>query len=146
MPENIFFYFHIYIFFSPQVLSPTGEFVRAVPIPGTIVINAGDMLRDWSKGQFKATTHRVVVTTDSTRKSVVPQRQSMAFFCHPNYDVVIGENKESSYQYLSRRFDETIVHAVVDGDENKDGSQNNINNNVTLGNNIVKGNKAISTY
>ena len=100
--------------------------MQAVPIPGTIVINAGDMLRDWSKGQFKATTHRVVVNTDKTRKSVVPQRQSMAFFCHPNYDVTIGENKESSYQYLSRRFDETIVHAG--DDENKDNSKDNNNN------------------
>ena len=105
-----------------QVQSPSGEFVQAVPIPGTIVINAGDMLKDWSKGQFKATIHRVVIPTRNTDKSrvgtptdatgksdIVPARQSMAFFCHPNYDVVIGENEESSYEYLSRRFGETIV-------------------------------------
>ena len=46
---------------SSQVKSPSGQFVKAVPIPGTIVINAADLLHTWSGGEYKATLHRCVV-------------------------------------------------------------------------------------
>jgi len=65
------------------------------------------MLQSWSKGNYKATVHRVVLPTDVTLS-----RQSMAFFCHPNYDVVIDtENgeQESAFDHLTKRFNETIV-------------------------------------
>eukprot|EP00111_Clytia_hemisphaerica_P021523 TCONS_00063313-protein len=92
-----------------EVLSPTGEFVKAVPIPGSIVINAGDMLKDWSHGQYKATIHRVVTPTDQNKCTIA--RQSMAFFCHPNFDIDIGENEEkiNVFDHISKRFNETII-------------------------------------
>ncbi|KAE9962293.1 hypothetical protein BLS_000565 [Venturia inaequalis] len=43
-----------------QVESPNGTFVDATPIPGTIVVNAGDLLARWSNETIKSTTHRVV--------------------------------------------------------------------------------------
>ncbi|XP_057301990.1 uncharacterized protein LOC130636329 [Hydractinia symbiolongicarpus] len=97
-----------------EVLSPSGEFVKAFPIPGTIVINAADLLHTWSNGKFRATTHRVQIPTDPMRLSM--PRQSIAFFAHPNYDVTINYQDENgkaktrnAYEHLKTRFDSTIV-------------------------------------
>lgn len=43
-----------------QVRSPTGTFVDATPIEGTIVVNAGDLLARWSNDTIRSTIHRVV--------------------------------------------------------------------------------------
>jgi isopenicillin N synthase-like dioxygenase len=70
-----------------QVLSPDGRFVNATPIPGTIILNAGDMLSRWSNDIIQSTVHRVVeppsiVGTDD--KGVYPARYSVAYFCNPD--------------------------------------------------------------
>lgn len=92
-----------------EVQSPNGEFVQAKPIPGTIVINAGDLLHAWSNGKYRATLHRVTIPRDENKLLIA--RQSIAFFCHPNYDVTIesGGNKQNAYEHLNKRFNETIV-------------------------------------
>ena len=43
-----------------QVKSPSGEFVDATPIEGTVVVNAGDLLARWSNDTIRSTLHRVV--------------------------------------------------------------------------------------
>ncbi|KAJ6446489.1 thymine dioxygenase [Purpureocillium lavendulum] len=60
-----------------QVKSPTGQFVDATPIEGTVVINAGDLLARWSNDTIKSTIHRVV---EPPRKEGVeyPARYSIA--------------------------------------------------------------------
>ncbi|KFH48916.1 2-oxoglutarate-dependent dioxygenase-like protein [Hapsidospora chrysogenum ATCC 11550] len=67
-----------------QVKSPTGEFVDATPIDGTIVVNAGDLLARWSNDTIKSTIHRVV---EPPRKDgqTYPARYSIAYFCNPNF-------------------------------------------------------------
>ncbi|UNI14229.1 hypothetical protein JDV02_000881 [Purpureocillium takamizusanense] len=71
-----------------QVKSPTGQFVDATPIEGTVVINAGDLLARWSNDTIKSTIHRVV---EPPRKEGVeyPPRYSIAYFCNPNSDSFI---------------------------------------------------------
>ncbi|KAL3964574.1 hypothetical protein ACCO45_001578 [Purpureocillium lilacinum] len=71
-----------------QVKSPTGQFVDATPIEGTVVINAGDLLARWSNDTIKSTIHRVV---EPPRKEGVeyPPRYSIAYFCNPNFDSFI---------------------------------------------------------
>ena len=98
---NILLYF--------QVVSPSGEYVDAKPIPGCIVVNAGDMLQIWSGKKIKSTRHRVVVP-DNLNKP----RQSIAYFVHPNNksDVTDLENPDSgvpvnAFEYLMKKFGET---------------------------------------
>jgi len=43
-----------------QVMDLDDNWVEAPPIPGTFVINIGDMLESWTNGIYKATLHRVV--------------------------------------------------------------------------------------
>lgn len=57
------------------------------PQPGTIVINAGDLLARWSNDVLRSTLHRVVAPPAkqvSATESITPARQSIAFFCNPN--------------------------------------------------------------
>ncbi|XP_065645001.1 uncharacterized protein LOC100205628 [Hydra vulgaris] len=92
-----------------EVLSPFGEFVPVTPIPGTVVINGGDLLEAWSNGKFKATLHKVSLT------SLASPRQSVAFFTHPNYDTDITYVDEfgikhirNAREHLEKRFLTTI--------------------------------------
>ena len=66
----------------------TNNFVKATPIPNTIVVNVGDMLQRWSNDRLKSTLHRVVRPYKSTN-GVFPERYSIAYFCNPNFDSFI---------------------------------------------------------
>ncbi|KAI9574757.1 hypothetical protein HD554DRAFT_2166216 [Boletus coccyginus] len=76
-----------------EVQNPhTQNFQPAVPIPGTIVVNAGDLLQRWSNDVLRSTLHRVVAPPAqkiSDTEGMVPARQSIAFFCNSNHDAVI---------------------------------------------------------
>ncbi|KFA81473.1 hypothetical protein S40288_03340 [Stachybotrys chartarum IBT 40288] len=67
-----------------QVRSPTGRFVDATPIEGTVVVNAGDLLARWSNDTIKSTIHRVV-EPPSKGNDTYPPRYSIAYFCNPNF-------------------------------------------------------------
>lgn len=57
-----------------EVRSPTGAFVPATPIAGTIVVNAGDLLARWSNGLIKSTMHRVVQPPIPETAKFCPER------------------------------------------------------------------------
>lgn len=77
-----------------EVKSPRGTWVRAKPIPNTIVVNAGDLLQRWSNDQIKSTNHRVIqpppkdgiADPDENPDAIIPARYSIAYFCNPNFD------------------------------------------------------------
>jgi isopenicillin N synthase-like dioxygenase len=66
-----------------------GKFVPAPPIPGTIVVNAADLLARWSNDSIKSTEHRVVSPPVDSVGEVYPARYSIPFFCNPNMDALI---------------------------------------------------------
>ncbi|KAG2154999.1 uncharacterized protein EDB93DRAFT_1101994 [Suillus bovinus] len=76
-----------------EVQNPhTKHYQPASPIPGTIVVNAGDLLARWSNDVLRSTLHRVVAppaTKINATEGMTPARQSIAFFCNPNFDAVI---------------------------------------------------------
>jgi len=77
-----------------EVQNPhTRHFQAAPPIPGTIVVNAGDLMARWSNDVLRSTLHRVVAppaTMLNDTESITPARQSIAFFCNPNFDARIS--------------------------------------------------------
>jgi isopenicillin N synthase-like dioxygenase len=80
-----------------QVLNPQGEWIMAPPIPGTFVVNIGDMLQRWSNNLFLSTAHRVINITGE-------ERYSIPLFFGPNYDTIIEPlstcfNEERPAQY-----------------------------------------------
>ncbi|QKX54117.1 uncharacterized protein TRUGW13939_01200 [Talaromyces rugulosus] len=65
-----------------QVLNPNGEWILAPPIPGTFVVNIGDMLARWSNDTFRSTIHRVLNITGR-------ERYSLPVFIGPSYQTII---------------------------------------------------------
>ncbi|KAJ7129391.1 hypothetical protein C8R44DRAFT_872665 [Mycena epipterygia] len=71
----------------------TGVFIPATPIPGTIVVNVGDLLARWSNDVLRSTLHRVVAPAAkpvNAHEAITPARQSIAFFCNPNFTAEIA--------------------------------------------------------
>lgn len=81
-----------------QILNTEGEWLSAPPLPGTFVVNIGDMLSYWSNDTFVSTVHRVLNTTGK-------ERYSIPFFMGPNYETVVEPlescMKEGGKQYES---------------------------------------------
>jgi isopenicillin N synthase-like dioxygenase len=71
-----------------EVRSPSGRFVRAKPIEGTVIVNAGDLLSRWSNAEIKSTNHRVVQppAEEGDESDMYPARYSIAYFCNPNVE------------------------------------------------------------
>jgi isopenicillin N synthase-like dioxygenase len=61
---------------------PSGEWLAPPVIPGTFLVNLGNVMKRWSNDRFLSTPHGVV--NDSGR-----DRYSIAFFYSPNVDAVI---------------------------------------------------------
>lgn len=68
-----------------QVQNLEGEWIDAPPIPGSVVINTGDLMARWSNDVFKSTPHRVVPRATAMKNG----RQSIAFFSDPDPEVMI---------------------------------------------------------
>ncbi|OUL27084.1 2OG-Fe(II) oxygenase [Nostoc sp. RF31YmG] len=70
-----------------EVQTASGEWIAAPSIPGTVVVNTGDLMQRWTNHVFCSTKHRVMIPNDSRVKQ---SRYSVAFFCHPNDDTEIS--------------------------------------------------------
>jgi isopenicillin N synthase-like dioxygenase len=99
-----------------QIRNSADQWVDAPPIPGSFVVNIGDMLSMWSNGRYASTVHRVVNMTGK-------ERYSIPFFLNPNVGTTVeclptcqrkGESprhkSESSHEILSRRYRGSFVH------------------------------------
>jgi len=65
-----------------EVLNKAGEWVPAPPLPGTLVINIGDLLERWTDGRLPSTKHRV-------RNLTGQERYSIAMFHDPDPTAVV---------------------------------------------------------
>ena len=65
-----------------QVLDKQKQWVTAHPIPGTLVVNVGDLLARWTNDGFASTPHRVINTTGHAR-------YSMPVAVDPDHDTLI---------------------------------------------------------
>lgn len=71
-----------------QVKLAHGGWTDVQPIPGALIINLGDMMARWTNDRWRSTLHRVANPPDPS--DAMSRRQSIAFFCHPNYDAEIS--------------------------------------------------------
>ncbi len=98
-----------------QVQDAGGEWVNAPPIPGTLVINVGDLLARWTNDVYRSTPHRVVNSSGTERLSLVlaydPEPLTMI-----DPRALFGADVETSYDpvtcgdYLIRRFAKSFAY------------------------------------
>ncbi|HEY0181422.1 MAG TPA: 2-oxoglutarate and iron-dependent oxygenase domain-containing protein, partial [Rhodopila sp.] len=65
-----------------EILTVTKKWIAVPPMPGTYLVNTGDILHQWTNKRFRSTPHRAInrSTTD---------RYAIPFFYDPNTDVMI---------------------------------------------------------
>ena len=99
-----------------QVKNRSGQWIEAVPIANTFVINIGDMLERWSNHLFVSTPHRVMNRSGQ-------ERYSIPVFYDPDYDAIISclpncASSENPAQYppivagdyITSRYDGTYAY------------------------------------
>jgi len=69
-----------------QVRTLDGEWEDVPHVPGTFVVNIGDLMAVWTNGRWTSTMHRVV---NVPRAEADRERISIPFFHQPNHDAVI---------------------------------------------------------
>ncbi|KAM3073477.1 hypothetical protein ACMFMG_004625 [Clarireedia jacksonii] len=84
-----------------QVLNKDGQWIKAVPVEGTIVVNIGDFMMRLCNDIYKSTVHRVY-------NRATEERISMPFFFGLNFNCVEGviptctdENNPPKYEPIS---------------------------------------------
>ncbi|KAK4936118.1 hypothetical protein LTR10_022962 [Elasticomyces elasticus] len=112
---------------SLEVLSNTGQWIQAKPIPGTFVVNIGDSLSMLTNGLFMSTMHRVLNTSRRARYSV-------PFFLGANQEAIIkaldkfvtcenparfqpmtsGEYIRRSLQLVYTKPDTELIHETIE--------------------------------
>jgi isopenicillin N synthase-like dioxygenase len=80
-----------------EVCTSAGNWVQAKPIPGTFVINLGDMMARWTNNYYQSTPHRVVNRSGK-------ERYSIPFFFDANYHALVSciptcQNPENPPKY-----------------------------------------------
>lgn len=98
-----------------QVRNAGGEWVTAPPIPGTLVVNVGDLLARWTNDVYRSTPHRVVNSSGRERLSLV-----LAYDPEPETVIdpraLFGADVDTSYDpvtsgdYLIRRFAKSFAY------------------------------------
>ncbi|KAI8507810.1 hypothetical protein Bbelb_140500 [Branchiostoma belcheri] len=89
-----------------EVRNREGVYVQAPIIENAVLVNIGDLMQRWTSDRLVSTKHRVLLPTDRGQ-----MRQSLAFFVHPDDEVMIscldGSNKYEAITakgYLEQRF------------------------------------------
>lgn len=95
-----------------EIKSDDGKWIPAPPIPGTFVVNLGDMLEVWTNGSYKATMHQVRKLQSGS------DRISVAYFFNPQLDCVVSplEIKNPLIPFKERKLDSNIKLPVVFGE------------------------------
>jgi isopenicillin N synthase-like dioxygenase len=85
-----------------EVKDTRGNWHQVPCDPGSIAINAGDMLQLASRGYYQSTTHRVMNPLGESAKH---PRYSMPLFLHPRPEVVLSDGITAG-QFLKQRLQE----------------------------------------
>jgi isopenicillin N synthase-like dioxygenase len=71
-----------------QVADADGTWHDVPMVPGSFVINLGDLMQRWTNDRWRSALHRVVNPPADRRET--SSRLSIVFFHHPNYDVTVS--------------------------------------------------------
>ncbi|MGF1681379.1 isopenicillin N synthase family dioxygenase [Photobacterium minamisatsumaniensis] len=101
-----------------EVLTKDNEWVTAVPIPGTLVCNVGDLLHRWSNDRFSSNLHRVINRSGN-------ERHSIAIFFDPTPDAVINPRDMGLKDTDEVRYEPVITADYINAQNKKSFAQYN---------------------
>lgn len=93
----------------------SNSWIDATPVPGSLVVNVGDLLAHWSNNRFRSTLHRVINQSGH-------ERYSIATFFDPTYSAVVDpcdlgvDSTDSLYppvaagDYILKRIDDSMAY------------------------------------
>jgi isopenicillin N synthase-like dioxygenase len=96
-----------------------GTFRPANPIPGTVLVNIGDLMERWSNGRWRSTVHRVVAPPMDERRSeeegevVLKARYSIPFFATADPKTVIEALPGCWWEGRPKKFEKTTAWEYV---------------------------------
>jgi isopenicillin N synthase-like dioxygenase len=70
-----------------QIQGTDGAWHDVTPVPGTFIINLGDMMARWTNDRWRSTLHRVAVPPADA--GAAARRLSIVYFLDPNADALI---------------------------------------------------------
>jgi isopenicillin N synthase-like dioxygenase len=84
-----------------QIRNKFNTWIDARPLPGSFVINVGDMLSWWTNGEYASTVHRVIspALMDDGEISVGKHRYSIPFFFNPDHDAIVRAIQSGGADY-----------------------------------------------
>ncbi|WP_376100378.1 isopenicillin N synthase family dioxygenase [Roseomonas sp. CCTCC AB2023176] len=85
----------------------SGEWIDAPPLPGTLVVNVGDLLGRWSNDRFASTPHRVLNRSGR-------ERVSIATFYDPDFEARV-DPRELGVSDAEARYEATTAGAHILG-------------------------------
>jgi isopenicillin N synthase-like dioxygenase len=92
-----------------EVQAFDGSWIAAPPIPGTVVVNTGDLLARWTNDIYRSTPHRVRVRPGDARDG----RLSIAFFNDPDPEVWVEALPSCVTQARPRKYPPITAHEHI---------------------------------
>ncbi|MEM8619088.1 MAG: 2OG-Fe(II) oxygenase family protein [Actinomycetota bacterium] len=97
-----------------EVLSVDGSWIAVDHVPGTLIVNLGDLMARWTNDRWRSTMHRVVAPSGPA-----PRRLTMPFFHNANWDAriecIVGDGEAPRYppttagHHLMAKFRSTVT-------------------------------------
>lgn len=100
-----------------EVKHRNGEWIKATPMEGSLVVNIGDLMQRWTNDEYTSTAHRVRASEADVH------RYSFPFFVEPDYETHVAcvpscQSKERPAKYdpilsgdwIQSRFDATYAY------------------------------------
>ena len=70
-----------------QIVGPDGDWHDVIPSEGSLLVNLGDLMAQWTNDRWRSTLHRVVPPTRSTEGP--SRRRSVAYFQDGDHDALV---------------------------------------------------------
>lgn len=86
-----------------QVQNVDGDWIDAVPVEGSLVVNIGDLMQRWTNGIYQSTAHRVTSPISGS------ERFSMPFFVEPNFDTPVEALSSCVKEKGEKLFEDTTA-------------------------------------
>jgi isopenicillin N synthase-like dioxygenase len=90
-----------------------GSFGHVESVPGTVIVNVGDLMERWSNGRWRSTVHRVVAPPGAV-DGVCPARYSVPFFATADPETVIEALPGCWDECNPKRFERITARGYVE--------------------------------